>query len=1069
MKTLTEKYRGVLNESFSKKQFVRDARIAHPQLITQFNGFSDTVSILKQKGMISEEDKMPEYSDFANISDEAIRRGIDAELRAMNLMPEDTVSAEDQAKAKTKALKNLKKDPLYYLNVVSGESSKVDKHDKEVEVKKDNHVDKFNGLKKAELKEGVAKKLDMIRQHLHNKFTDPKDPTNKVIDDEMIDGFFSVAPDNLLDLDMDDVELEYDAYVDANYDRVDEDDIVYDPKTDRLKVKKDKRIAKSVEDVIDPADYVEIAQGYLKGFKRPHSLKDADLETLGRKIVKVLAKGDIKKAKRTFVDEVMGIDRKGNKKPADTPSNYTKANEQMTDQEMADIAKYGREDKPVKAFKPGDNWSDDFDYEGMLEFGMKIRLNTPIPTLKALFSSFEDVNYHTENSHLGMAIDAIEAKDKSEALDHIRNFKKAIKQTLVQFNEGANPNRRELEEAGVVISERVGGLQEFISLIEDRADETGFEPKEEAAEVIAAIADHYKLNLKLIQNYMDSEGPVNPFADSDASKMNEGIKYAVREGLFDRLGAKIKGGLASLGQKGKNFLAYMKGDKDAIRDPKIAAAFAKVASTAGNLRKAASAIQSDLAKLFPKDVLDALPDEAKEAVNNYYNVVKAAVDQSTTMAQLKENEVNEEPNEGNKFEAERLKAIKAGKDHFEVDGKKFPLKGVDADDKKRAAMAKESVKAIITKVLEEGVISEAATQELAKMADSYAGFDGMKGVVMSLQDIVTDIERYYDNTRSKIQKAFDKVGEVKNEEGLKVGGFLAPAIESAFNKDLRPVTKQGFTKGIEQPKVKVLSQAELDAARLGGAMAEAEPKQTVFTPVNESELSPQSLKKANQAVNNAKDLATLLVRYLDQIDDKENPNTLKNPKLLRAVDMLRDLADDEVQQQQPVNESPDGHGYLKVSRKDFKKAIKIISSNLDGNFMKLDFVDDDGAGNGIIYFLPQADVDVAAGQIGDIYFDIKMDLAAYDIDVVEYSDEFENYSTVSNDEAKIDHDCANHVLHEKYGHGICLEEQHTLLEDGTVTHYDVFFKEGSKKVKNIPIEELKIITSSHHGHKRRKK
>ena len=906
MKTLTEKYRGVLNESFSKKQFVRDARIAHPHLITQFNGFGDTVSILKQKGMISEEDKMPEYAEFHNYSDETIRRGIDYELAGMGLMPEDSVSAEDQAKAKKKVLKNLKKDPLHYLNLVSGESSKVDKHDKEVEVKKNNHVDKFNGLKKAELKEsksvlsenldkikksisrqlpsnldghvvdgvfhdifstaemlqdeqpgtsaivalynasemyegeyeeegqdeemaiaqkitkilepaymksenvaegkllkeeydpyddydnmdfsklnpgqkaaldvwlvqysedyfenksefqdmidefaevenandladfvhdefagdkfkrlsfirqlekayldddqpldeGVAKKLDMIRQHLHKKFTDPNNPKNKVIDDKMIDGFFSVAPDNLLDMDMDEVENEYDLYVDANYDRVDE------------------KIAKSVDDVIDPADYGLIGQGYLKGFNKPHSLNADDLEVLGRKVVKSLYKGDFDKAKAKFVDEVMGIDRLGRPKPNDSDSNYTggavnmKMKEQMTDQEMADIAKYGREDKPVKAFKPGDNWSNDFDYEGMLEFGMKIRLNTPIPTLKALYSSFEDVNYHTENSHLGMAIDAIEAKDKSEALDHIRNFKKAIKQTLVQFNEGANPNRRELEEAGAVVTERVGALEEFISLIQDRAAESGFSEAEEAEEVIEALQDHYSLS----------------------------------EGLFDRLKAKAK----------------------------------------------------ELEKRFPK-----------------------------TMAQLKsidEDEVNEEPNEGNKFEAERLKAIKAGEDHFEVDGKKFPVKGVGADDKKRAAMAKESVKAIITKVLEEGVINEAATQELAKMADSYAGFEGMKAVVMSLQDIVTDIERYYDNTRSKIQKAFNSMGEVRNEEGLKVGGFLAPAIESAFNKDLRPAIKKGFTKGLDQPKVKVLSQADLDAARMGGSMSEAEPKKTVYTPVNE--------------------------------------------------------------------------------------------------------------------------------------------------------------------------------------------------------------------------------------------
>ena len=76
------------------------------------------------------------------------------------------------------------------------------------------------------------------------------------------------------------------------------------------------------------------------------------------------------------------------------------------------------------------------------------------------------------------------------------------------------------------------------------------------------------------------------------------------------------------------------------------------------------------------------------------------------------------------------------------------------------------------------------------------------------------------------------------------------------------------------------------------------------------------------------------------------------------------------------------------------------------------------------------------------------------------------------EEGDIAHDCANHVLHEKYGHGICLEEQHTLVREGNkhvVTHYDVFFKEGSKTVRDIPVSELKVITESHHGHKRRKK
>ena len=747
MKTLTEKYRGVLSESFSKKQFVRDARMEWPQLVNQFTGFNDAVAILKQKGMISEEDKMPEYAEFHNLSDEAIRRGIDAELEAMGLMSHDKVSEEDQAKAKEKALKNLKKNPLHYLNLMSGESNKVDKHDQMVEPNEKNKVDAFNGMKKATLKESIgdpsklekgdedpdnpfgiilkvvkgkngyeilgkedgegyyyfvdfdgnemdeddfiyegevkeASQEESIADFIINHYTNPK--TGKsLIDDEIIGDFFKTHPE-AKDQEPQEALENFDSYLFVNYDIPSAGDAM------------EEKVAKTVDDVIDPADYGLIGQGYLKGFNRPHKLNADDLETLGRKVVKSLYKGDFDKAKAKFVDEVMGIDRKGKHKEEPKPSNYTKPNmeEELSDDDMKAIEKYGHPDKTVKPFKPGDMWSNDFDYEGMLEFGMKIRLNTPIATLQALYSSFEDVNYHTENSHLGMAIDAIEDGDKSEALDHIRNFKKEIKKTLVSINEGSNPNRRELEEAGAVVTERVGGLQEFISLIEDRADETGFEPKEEAAEVIAAIADHYKLNLKMIQNYMDSDGPVNPFAEAQGKDHD--------------------------------------GDGD----------------------------------IDSKDYLAAKDKAIKKAM---------------------------------------------GKDE----------------------MVRENIKAIIQKVLEEGTINEAATQELAKMADSYAGFDGMKAVVMSLQDIVTEIERFYDNTRGKLQKAFDSMGEVRNEEGLKVGGFLSPAVESAFNKDLRPVVKQGFTKGLDQPKVKVLSQADLDAARMGGPVAEAEPKQTVYSPVNE--------------------------------------------------------------------------------------------------------------------------------------------------------------------------------------------------------------------------------------------
>ena len=57
MKTLQEKYNAILEGNFSKAQFVRDARMELPNLITQFNGFKDTTAILKNRGMIFEAEK----------------------------------------------------------------------------------------------------------------------------------------------------------------------------------------------------------------------------------------------------------------------------------------------------------------------------------------------------------------------------------------------------------------------------------------------------------------------------------------------------------------------------------------------------------------------------------------------------------------------------------------------------------------------------------------------------------------------------------------------------------------------------------------------------------------------------------------------------------------------------------------------------------------------------------------------------------------------------------------------------------------------------------------------------
>jgi hypothetical protein len=59
------------------------------------------------------------------------------------------------------------------------------------------------------------------------------------------------------------------------------------------------------------------------------------------------------------------------------------------------------------------------------------------------------------------------------------------------------------------------------------------------------------------------------------------------------------------------------------------------------------------------------------------------------------------------------------------------------------------------------------------------------------------------------------------------------------------------------------------------------------------------------------------------------------------------------------------------------------------------------------------------------------------------------------------HDCAKKVNYKKEEYD-CIPEQHTMLEDGTVTHYDI--TKDNLILHNIPVEELEILISEKHEH-----
>ena len=133
---------------------------------------------------------------------------------------------------------------------------------------------------------------------------------------------------------------------------------------------------------------------------------------------------------------------------------------------------------------------------------------------------------------------------------------------------------------------------------------------------------------------------------------------------------------------------------------------------------------------------------------------------------------------------------------------------------------KEAIKSIIKKTLNDQALNEAATMGLAALSDQYDGLKGFKTAVIDLQNIVTEIESFNDRIKEKIQSVFTKTGDIQNEDGLKVGAFLAPTIMNAFKKDLGPVMKGGHMKNIDLPKTSIFKPQE--------PAVQEQPKQTVF-------------------------------------------------------------------------------------------------------------------------------------------------------------------------------------------------------------------------------------------------
>jgi hypothetical protein len=283
MRTLQEKYNGINEGKFTKEQFLRDARMEQPNLVTRFNGYDDAVKILKNRGMIKEtystEESFKDYSDDAltdmiinssrfegneeviarvkqelarrkeaslnearltnkSLTDyrykptndmdkypyEQILRGLRVELEGLNVLA--TPTPEEYTKALGKVLKNLEKDSIFYTNQVAGVRANAKRTDLMIDATPKNEVDKENGLKKAALKEAIKGVIKNILSE-GNEFGEGEDVYEMYGSDRRIPDDTYIGDNTWYDEEEDEIDYDDENFSDPLIDGDEADDIPF--------------------------------------------------------------------------------------------------------------------------------------------------------------------------------------------------------------------------------------------------------------------------------------------------------------------------------------------------------------------------------------------------------------------------------------------------------------------------------------------------------------------------------------------------------------------------------------------------------------------------------------------------------------------------------------------------------------------------------------------------------------------------------------------------------------------------------------------------------------------------
>lgn len=269
MRTLQEKYNGVLRGDFSKTQFRRDAAIELPQFVSNVNSFDDTVAILKNKGVVTEAKKQePKYSTAKpadqvapDVLDTGVRFELDKKYGTLDVTP------EQYEQCRAMAAKNLAKDVLYYVKQDSIQEEAPDEKMEKVKLKEEVSEDVRNIESDDQTKRRIARLTNQLLQDV-----DPRDETVKAyaisVKNDLESGDTSRMTQYKDILSLDDLKKDMEHYISHDVDQLEEEEDL-----DATEKAASAKIGKGEEFTDDDAAAV--------ADKMPKIKKDAEFKLIG--------------------------------------------------------------------------------------------------------------------------------------------------------------------------------------------------------------------------------------------------------------------------------------------------------------------------------------------------------------------------------------------------------------------------------------------------------------------------------------------------------------------------------------------------------------------------------------------------------------------------------------------------------------------------------------------------------------------------------------------------------------------------------------------------------------------